>query len=70
MKTQTNGNMFFEDHVWVTVSERKVKNLEKGFFKKNIIEKRINDFLISFENKTIFGGGPKRRLVKENQDKK
>ena len=27
---------------------------KKGFFKKDNIEKRINDFLISFENKTIF----------------
>ena len=46
------------------------KSRKKGFFKKNNIENRINDFLISFENKTIFGRDPKRRLVKENQDKK
>ena len=46
------------------------KSSQKVFFKKNNIEKRINDFLISFENKTIFGRGPKRRSVKENQDKK
>ena len=47
----------------------KWKNQEKGFFTKNTIQKRINDFLISFKNKTIFGRGQKRRLVEENQDK-
>ena len=72
MKTQTNGKMFFEDHAWETVLERKVeKSRKKGFFKKNNIETRIIDFLISFEKKkTIFGRRPKTRLVEKNQEKK
>ena len=34
LKTQTNGNMFFEDHAWETVLERKVEKSSQNVFQK------------------------------------
>ena len=48
--------MFFEGDGFRAESGR---NQEKGFFKKNNIEKRINDFLIS-KTKRFFKG-PKKK---------
>ena len=70
LKTQTNGKMFFEDHAWRTVLQRKVAKIRKKGFSKRIILRKESMSFDFFENKTIFGRGPKRRLVKENQDKK
>ena len=46
------------------------KNQEKKGFSKRIILRKESMIFDFFENKTIFGRGPKRRLVKESQDEK
>ena len=56
LKTQTNDKMFFEDHAWVCGFRAKNgKNQEQRFFfKKDNIEKRINDFLFFLKTKRFF----------------
>ena len=58
--------MFFEGHAWekgAVFIAKSGTNQEKGFFKKNTIEKRINDFLI-FSKTKRFLKRPKKKIGK------
>ena len=68
LKTQTNDKMFFEDHAWSAVWKRRVVKIrKKRFFKKNNIEKRINDFVFS-ETKRFFEEAQNEVKISNNED--